>query len=165
LRQQEFKRMKKQLPQEIYDPDCKGTLWLLRQNHNDLAEHERVRLRRLFWHAPPLHQAYTFRAELTALCTQVPTYAAGERRLTQWIHKVEQSTLDCYERFLKTLRTHWHPILNDFDDRVNRGFVEDLNNKIKTIKRRCYGIRKIATLFQRIWLDLEALERFFLSTP
>ncbi|MCI0553969.1 MAG: transposase [Anaerolineae bacterium] len=169
LRKQEFKRMKKELPQEIYDQDCKGTLWLLRKNHKDLEEQEPgapwARLRRLFLHAPTLHQAYTFREELTALFNQVQTHAQGERRLTQWIHKVEQSALDCYDRFLKTLRTHWNPILNYFDDRINSGFVEGLNNKIKTIKRRCYGIRKIATLFQRIWLDLQGLERFFLSTP
>lgn len=165
LRKQEFKRLKKELPQEIYDQECKGTLWLLRKNHKDLDQQERIRLRRLFLHAPTLQQAYTFREELTALFNQVQTHAEAERRLTHWIHKVEQSDLACYDRFLKTLRTHWQPILNYFDDRVNSGFVEGLNNKIKTIKRRCYGIRKITTLFQRIWLDLQGLERFCLSTP
>lgn len=165
LRKQEFKRMKKELPQEIYDQDCKGTLWLLRKNHKDLDQQERIRLRRLFLHAPTLQQAYTFREELTALFNQVQTHAEAERRLTRWIHKVEQSDLACYDHFLKTLRIHWKPILNYFDDRVNSGFVEGLNNKIKTIKRRCYGIRKITTLFQRIWLDLEGPERFCLSTP
>jgi transposase len=50
-------------------------------------------------------------------------------------------------------------------DWVTSGFVEGLNNKIKTIKRRCYGIKEVATLFQRLWLDLEGLDRFFLSTP
>ena len=44
------------------------------------------------------------------------------------------------------------------------GFVEGLNNKIRTIKRRCYGIRKVSTLFQRIWLDLHGPDRFFVST-
>jgi hypothetical protein len=39
--------------------------------------------------------------------------------------------------------------------RKNSGFVEGLNNKIKVIKRRCYGIFKIENLFQRIFLDLE----------
>ena len=56
-------------------------------------------------------------------------------------------------------------ITNYFLDRQTSGFVEGLNNKIKVIKRRCYGIRKVETLFQRIWLDLEGLDRFFLSTP
>ncbi len=157
--------MKKTLPQQTYDQDCKGTLWLLRKNHTDLDAQERVRLRRLFLHAPPLHQAYTFREELTALFNDVLTPQQGESQFEHWIHKVQQSSLACYDGFIKTLRSHWQPILNFFVARINSGFVEGLNNKIKTIKRRCYGIRKISTLFQRIWLDLEGLDRFFLSTP
>jgi transposase len=165
LRKQEFNRMKKTLPQETYDQDCKGTLWLLRKNHTDLDAQERVRLRRLFLQAPALHQAYTLREELTALFNTVQTPDQGERRLLHWIYKVQQSALTCYDGFIKTLRKHWQPILHYFVARINSGFVEGLNNKIKTIKRRCYGIRKISTLFQRIWLDLEGLDRFCLSTP
>ncbi len=40
------------------------------------------------------------------------------------------------------------------------GFVEGLNNKIKTTKRRCYGILRNTTLFQRLYLDLEGYRRF-----
>lgn len=48
-------------------------------------------------------------------------------------------------------------ILNYFyrRGRKNSGFVEGLNNKIKTIKRRCYGLLSVETLFQRVYLDLE----------
>jgi transposase len=165
LRKQTFKRLKKELPSEIYAQDCKGTLWLLRKNHAELDDKERVRLRRLFLRAPQLQLAYTFREELTSLFNQCLSFADGERRIQHWIDKVQQSSLDCYVGFIKTLHTHWQPILNYFVARINSGFVEGLNNKIKTIKRRCYGIRKVSTLFQRIWLDLEGPERFFLSTP
>lgn len=165
LRKQEFKRMKQTLPSTTYDQDCKGTLWLLRKNHADLDNDERIRLRRLFLHAPLLQQAYALREELTALFNTLPSRQEGERRLTAWMQKVQQSSLTCYSDFLQTLSAHWQPILNYFVERVNSGFVEGLHNKIKTIKRRCYGIRKVSTLFQRIWLDLEGLERFFVSTP
>jgi hypothetical protein len=47
-----------------------------------------------------------------------------------------------------------------FVDRLSSGFVEGLDNKIKTIKRRCYGITRIVTLFQRLYLDLEGYRRF-----
>jgi len=63
-----------------------------------------------------------------------------------------------YDRFIKTLQRYWHYILNYFNRRISSGFVEGLNNKIKTIKRRCYGINKVSTLFQRIWLDLQGRE-------
>jgi transposase len=165
LRKQELKRMKKELPQETYAQDCQNTLWLLRKNYTHLDEEEKIRLRRLFVLSPQLHLAYTFREELTAIFNQAQTRSEGERRLTSWIQKVQRSSLDCYDGFIKTLRNHWNPILNYFVARVTSGFVEGLNNKIKVIKRRCYGIKKVSTLFQRIWLDLEGLERFFLSTP
>ena len=165
LRKQELRRMKKELPPEIYDQDCKGTLWILRKNHSNLDDEERVRLRSLLAHSPQLHQAYTFREELTAIFNQAQSPQVGARRLISWTKKVHLSNLDCFDGFIKTLTSHWQPILNYFVDRVSSGFVEGLNNKIKTVKRRCYGIKKISTLFQRLWLDLEGRHIFFLSTP
>lgn len=165
LRKQELKRLKKELPSESYDQDCKGTLWLLRKNHAALDDEERERLRRLLAHSAPLHQAYTWREEMTAIFNQSHSRQEGERRLTAWIRKVQASPLTCFDGFIKTLTAHWQPIVNYFEDRITSGFVEGLNNKIKTLKRRCYGINKVSTLFQRLWLDLEGRARFFLSTP
>jgi transposase len=51
-------------------------------------------------------------------------------------------------------------IINYFVNRLSSGFVEGLNNKVKTIKRRCYGILQVTTLFQRLYLDLEGYRRF-----
>jgi transposase len=154
LRKQEMKRLKQELPQESYQQDCQRTLWLLRKNHQDLEEDERLRLRRLFQHTPRLHQAYTLREELTAIFNQSQNAEEARRRLTAWLKKVEQDKHSCFRSFSKTLRTHWERITNYFADRVTSGFVEGLNTKIRTITRRCYGIRKVTTLFQRLWLDL-----------
>jgi transposase len=164
LRKKELKRLKKELPAETYDEACKGMLWTLRKNHSALNTGERQRLRRLFLHSPLLHQAYTFREELTAIFNQEFSIAQAELRLEAWIRKVEQSSLTNFDGFIKTLRNHWAYIVNYFDQRITSGFVEGLNNKIKTITRRCYGIPKVSTLFQRIWLDLNGKERFSLST-
>jgi transposase len=165
FRKSEFRQLKKTLPPETYDQDCKGTLWLLRHNQTDLQDEEKTRLQRLFAHAPNLHQAYTFREELTTLFNTTQTPEQAKTQLEAWMQTVQASSLTCYDSFINTLRSHWQPILNYFIARITSGFVEGLNNKIKTIKRRCYGIRKVSTLFQRIWLDLEGRDRFFLSTP
>lgn len=165
LRKQELKRMKRELPEVTYTQDCKKTLWLLRKNHANLDAAERQRLRGLLAHSPQLHQAYTLREELTAIFNHTQTREAAQRRLTAWIRKVQRRKLNCFNIFIKTLSSHWHAILNYFVDRVTSGFVEGLNNKIKTIKRRCYGIKKVSTLFQRLWLDLEAYTHFFPATP
>lgn len=161
LRKQELRRLKKELPQEIYDRDCKGMLWTLRKNHIALDPDECRTLRPLFSHSPALHQAYTFREELTAIFNMNLSPAQAQSRLLAWIKKVQLSALDTFDGFIKTLRNHWAYIINYFEQRITSGFVEGLNNKIKTIKRRCYGIRKVATLFQRIWLDLHGPDRFF----
>ena len=44
---------------------------------------------------------------------------------------------------------------------INDGFVEGFNNKVKVLKRRCYGIFNLKHLFQRIFLDFSG--RGFLS--
>ena len=165
LRKSEFKRLKKEMSDELYDQILKNMYWVLRKNHADLTQEERERLRRLFDYSPLLHQAYTFREELTAIFNRLYSVSQAEKAIRAWCFKVQASSLNCYDRFIKTLKKYWQYILNYFDDRISSGFVEGLNNKIKTIKRRCYGINKVSSLFQRIWLDLQGRDRFFVSTP
>ena len=52
------------------------------------------------------------------------------------------------------LRNHWDGILAYFDDRRTSGPVEGLNNKIRTLMRRGYGIRNVANLWTRALLDV-----------
>jgi transposase len=40
------------------------------------------------------------------------------------------------------------------------GFVEGFNNKVKVLKRRCYGITNLTHLFQRLYLDLGGYRLF-----
>ena len=51
-------------------------------------------------------------------------------------------------------------ITNYFINRTNSGWIEGLNNKIKVLKRRCYGITDPLSLFRRLWLDLNGLKAF-----
>jgi transposase len=164
LRKRELKRLKRKLSEEQYEQICKKMLWVLRKNHANLDSAERLRLKRLFEQTPLLHQAYTFREELTAIFNRSYSREQAERAIQAWCHKVWISPVQCYDGFIKTLRRYWTYILNYFSQRISSGFVEGLNNKLKVIKRRCYGIKKVTTLFQRIWLDLEGRARFFVST-
>jgi len=139
-------------------------LWTLRKNYTALNQEECQNLKRLFVHSPALHQAYTFREELTAIFNMDLSTPDAERRLLAWTRKVEQSQLTNFDGFITTLNNHWQYIINYFKQRITSGFVEGLNNKIKVITRRCYGLKKASTLFQRIWLDLNGKERLCLST-
>jgi transposase len=51
-------------------------------------------------------------------------------------------------------------ITNYFISRSSSGWVEGLNNKIKVLKRRSYGVKNLGNLFRRIWLDLRGHEAF-----
>ena len=60
----------------------------------------------------------------------------------------------------KAVGTWLDPIVNYFRQRQTRGFVEGLNNKLKVLKRRCFGIYNLRHLFQRITLDLDGYRGF-----
>jgi transposase len=154
LRKKEVKRLKQELSSEQYD-EIKGVMWATRKNNADLNDEQRQHLRRFFDYSPDFKLAYTLREELTAIFEMALTREQALRRLDRWQSKVQQSGLTCFNSFLKTLNNWLNEIANYFVNRLSSGFVEGLNNKIKTIKRRCYGMTNIKHLFQRIYLDLE----------
>ena len=51
-------------------------------------------------------------------------------------------------------------IIHYFKDRDTSGFVEGFNNKVKVLKRRCYGLASGKRLFQRLIIDTKGRERF-----
>lgn len=159
LRKKELKRLKKELPEAAYD-EIKGAMWPFRKNQADLAPKEAQLLDRLFEHSPALKQAYDLREELTALFEEKLSKAEAKEKIQAWQKQVRESGLKCFDPFLTTLDNWMDEITNYFLHRQTSSFVEGLNNKIKVIKRRCYGIFNISHLFQRIFLDLEGYELF-----
>jgi len=159
LRRQELRRLKKELPKEDY-AKINGAMWPFRKNAADLEEEERDLLKRVFAYSPDLQQAYEYREQLTALFDEELAKDQATQKLKNWQKQVRASGLQCYESFLQTLDPWMEEITNYFLDRNNSGFVEGLNNKIKVLKRRCYGIFNLPHLFQRISLDLEGYQLF-----
>jgi transposase len=161
LRKKELRRLRKELPEATYKEAAHGMHWVLRHNYANLNDDDKVRLRALFQYSPLLHQAYTLREELTAIFNMDLSLAEGRRRLEKWSAKVKRSTLTCFDKFLKTLRNHLDEIANYFDRRASSGFVEGVNNKLKTITRRSYGLQRVDSLFRRLWLDLSGYRHLF----
>jgi transposase len=58
------------------------------------------------------------------------------------------------------IRTWLDNITNYFLEGWSSGFVEGFNNRVKVLKRRCYGILNVETMFQRLTLDLDGYEKF-----
>jgi transposase len=153
LRKSELKRLKKELPEAEYK-QLKGAMWALRRSLQNRTEDDVRLLGRLFKHSPLLEAAYYASGILTDLFNRAVSKRSARYQIRRWIGLVKGSGLDCFDGFLKTLDKWMEEILNYFVDRQSSGFVEGLNNKIKVIKRRCYGIFNVGHLFQRIFLDL-----------
>jgi transposase len=159
LRTQELRRLKQELPKEDY-AKLKGAMWPFRKNAADLEEQERALLMRVVAYAPDLRQAYEYREQLTALFDAELSKEQATKALKRWQQRVRASGLRCYDSFWQTLDKWLEEISNYFLDRHNSGFVEGLNNKLKVLKRRCYGIFNLPHLFHRIFLDLEGYRVF-----
>jgi len=121
---------------------------------------EQELLTRLFAYTPALQQAYEYREQLTNIFDTPLSTDAALQPLTAWQREVRARGLSCYESFLQTLEKWKGEIAKYFLARHNSGFVEGLNNKIKVLKRRCYGIFNLSPLFHRRFLDLEGYQRF-----
>lgn len=159
LRKSALRELKQALSAEEYKL-LKGTMWPFRRNAADLDPEQREAVALLLECAPDLRQAYDLREELTAIFETAQSKESATRAMTAWIEGVKQSGLKCYDSFLTTLQNWLDEITNYFLDRETSGFQEGFNNKIKVLKRRCYGMTNIAHLFQRIWLDLEGFKLF-----
>ena len=166
LRKQELRRLKKVLPKEAAD-ELKHTLWPFRKRSADLDEAEQERLDTLLASSPALETAYSLREQLTTIFDTARSKKDGLRRIGFWRARVEKSGLTCFDAFLGLLDRWIDLIANYFINHQTSSFVEGLNNKLKVLKRRCYGMRNVTRLFQRLTLDLEGYRRFspWRSTP
>ena len=159
LRKEEMARLKRERKKSEYEL-LKGVMWYFRKRPADSTLAEKDVLECLFSAAPRLRQAYELREALTTIFETPYTKAEATDHLQQWIATVEKSGLTCFKGFLKLLTTHMNGIANYFRNRYTSGFVEGFNNRIKVLKRRCYGIFNLKHIFQRLTLDLGGYATF-----
>lgn len=160
LRKQELRRLKQELSEEEYQ-HLHGVMWVLRKKEEEITTEEKAILDCLFVHAPQLKIAYALCHTVTDIFERHLTKKQAKYTLKIWIQQVKNSALHCFNTFVKTLEQWMDEIANYCLDRQTSGFVEGLNNKIKVIKRRCYGILNVKHLFQRIHLDLSGYALFY----
>lgn len=159
LRIVEMKRLKATLPQEEY-AKLEGMMWILRKNHECLSKTNKEQLSLFYKYSPKIKDAHKYALKLTHIFNTHHNRKIALTEMNRWIESVQLSKVVVFNGFIKTLIKYKANILNYFKDRSNSGFVEGLNNKIKVLKRRCYGISKPETLFQRLFLDLSGFRVF-----
>lgn len=160
----EIKRLKSQLSDVQYKK-LKNAIHIVKNNKNGiLTEEEKGQLQPLFRKSPNLKKAFQLSRKLTNIFNSHISVKKAEKLINGWIEEVEASELTCYNKFIKTLHKYKVEITNYFYARNNSGFVEGINNKIKVMKRRCYGISNIKHFFQRLFLDIQGYAEYAVNS-
>ena len=76
-------------------------------------------------------------------CGKVKREGWARRFFENWRASLQWQRLKPYEKFAEMIDRHWDGIASYCkpENKVALGFVEGLNNKIRVIQRRAYGLR------------------------
>lgn len=159
LRKSELVRLRKTLTDKEYS-DLKPAIAILRKQKDYFTDEEKSIVVKLFLLSPKLKSAYQFSRQLSGIFDSDITPSQAKEKMAGWIKGVTDSELKCYDNFIATLTKYQEQITNYFIQRNNSGFVEGFNNKVKVLKRRCYGLSSAARLFQRLIIDTLGMVRF-----
>ncbi len=152
LRKNELVRLRKVLSEETYQ-SLKPAIAILKRNKEYVTQEEKKILQLLFKYSPALKEAHKLCCQLTGIYNSNIGKRKANSKINAWILLVEQSQLRCFDTFAKTLKKYQTEIVAYFKGRNTSGFVEGFNNKVKVLKRRCYGIFDENSLFRRLFLD------------
>ncbi len=164
LRSSELKRLKTLLSEEAYKA-LKPAIKILLSKNECYSVKEKKILEPLFKYSPAIKAAYRLAREFTHIYNSHHKKKTAQHKISQWIEKVEASEVSCFASFIKTVKKYENHICNYFIRRETSGWVEGINNKVKVIKRRCYGITNLKHFFQRIFLDLQGYDIFLNKQP
>ena len=159
LRKNELARLKKNLPKEKYQL-LKTAIAILKRNKKFLTQEEKKILQPLFKYSPALKAAHKLCCQLTGIYNSKIGIRRANSKINAWLLSVEQSKLNCFNTFAKKLKKYQAEIVAYFKGRNTSGFVEGFNNKVKVLKRRCYGIFDENSLFRRLYVDCYGVELF-----
>ena len=120
----------------------KGQKYTLLSNKENLDLEGRRALKTLLAANKRLHTAYLLKESFGQLWTY-QREGWARQFFDNWRAALKWQRLKPYEKFADMVQRHWdgiaaycHP-----ENKVSLGFVEGLNNKIRVIQRRAYGLR------------------------
>lgn len=131
----------------------KKSRYLLLKNHEDLDSIGQQRVIELLECSEELKQTYWFK-EWFRIWYHEKDCKSARYNLENWLQTAIQSNIPEMLYVVKTI-TYWkQEILNYFSYRITTGFLEGMNNRIKTIKRMAYGFRTPGILRAKVLLGV-----------
>ena len=137
VRKQEYKRLSDQDRTYI-----KGQKYTLLSNKENLTLNGRRALKKLLAANKRLNTAYLLKESFGQLW-EYRTERWARRFFDNWKAALKWQRLKPYRKFAEMIERHWEGIVTHLvtEEKVSLGFVEGLNNKIRVIQRRAYGLR------------------------
>jgi transposase len=120
----------------------KGQRYTLLSRWGNLTREGRAALKLLFKANRRLHKAYLLQESFGQLWDyQSPAWA--RRFFDQWREALRWQRLQPFQKFAQMVEAHWDGIeaYCHEENKVPLGFVEGINNKIRSIQRRAFGFR------------------------
>ncbi len=120
----------------------KGQRYTLLSNRENLTLDGRKALKKLLKANKRLNKAYLLKESFGQLWSY-QTEGWARRFFDNWKAALKWQRLKPYEKFAEMIERHWDGIAaySKPQNKVSLGFVEGLNNKIRVIQRRSYGLR------------------------
>lgn len=120
----------------------KGQKYTLLSHRENLTLEGRQSLRKLLRANKRLHTAYLLKESFGQLW-DYQTEGWASRFFEHWKDALKWQRLKPYEDFAALIERHWEGIAAYCrpENKIALGFVEGLNNKIRVIQRRAYGLR------------------------
>jgi transposase len=120
----------------------KGQKYTLLSNRDNLTLEGKHSLRLLLAANKRLNTAYVLKESFGQLWNYRSEVWA-RRFFENWRASLKWQRLEPYEKFAQMIDRHWDGIAAYCkpENKVSLGFVEGLNNKIRVIQRRAYGLR------------------------
>ena len=120
----------------------KGQKYTLLSRHENLTLEGRRSLKTLLAANKRLNTAYLLKESFGQLW-DYEREGWARRFFENWRASLKWQRLEPYEKFAKMIDRHWDGIAAYCkpENKVSLGFVEGLNNKIRVIQRRAYGLR------------------------
>lgn len=136
-RRSEYKRVNEKERKFI-----KGQRYTLLSNKENLTSDGRISLKTLLNANRRLHKAYLLKESFGQLWDyNNPTWA--RKFFENWKEQLKYQRLKSFVDFAGMIERHWDGIVSYChpEAKVSLGFMEGLNNKIRVIQRRAYGIK------------------------
>lgn len=120
----------------------KGQKYALLSKRENLSLEGRRALKQLLTANKRLNTVYLLKESFGQLWSYERECWA-RRFFDNWRESLKWQRLKPYEKFAEVINRHWHGIAAycQPENKVSLGFVEGLNNKIRVIQRRAYGLR------------------------